>query len=437
MKKILVLATALLLLAPFANAQLKPSADVKKTVEKARADAENPKKAGKAATWIKLGKCYLNAYSDATGSVQLGQNEMDAALFINAKPVADPEMVEINGNQYVKYTYSTVNLYYQDGHIAAIEPTDIAYPDALVLAGESYAKAYELDPKKAKDITEALRLVQNRLNQSASSLYAIGQNASASVDFEAAFDVTVATNLFEKPDFDALYNAILVSTFDSNFERVRDLSVKALAAGYEGNGDVYAKLGDAYGQLGDVAHQKEALETGFAKYPENEAILFSLINYATQNGEPNDYVFSLLHKAQELDPKNASLWYVEGNIYLNNKEFENALAKYHAAQEIDPNYLYSFYQEGVLWATWHDALQDESNTVAPNNYRLLDEYDARMAECLKNSIKPFEHCFENGDDSFKLACSQYLTQICFILRNKGQEYVEKSEFYKAYAESHQ
>ena len=48
MKRILLVASALLMLVPFANAQLKSSADVKKYVESAKAKADNPKNATKA-----------------------------------------------------------------------------------------------------------------------------------------------------------------------------------------------------------------------------------------------------------------------------------------------------------------------------------------------------------------------------------------------------
>ena len=55
MKKILF-AFALLAAFQFANAQMKPAATLTKAIDAAEAAAQNPKKADKVATWIKLGQ---------------------------------------------------------------------------------------------------------------------------------------------------------------------------------------------------------------------------------------------------------------------------------------------------------------------------------------------------------------------------------------------
>lgn len=436
MKKLILIAAALLLMVPVANAQLKPAADQKKAVEAAKANATNPKKAGKAATWMKLGEAYFKAFTDATGGVLTGQDEMTANFYLQAKPVSQEEAT-IEGQPAMKMVYSTVNVYFQNGVVVAIEPTDLAYPDGLSLAAEAYAKAYELDPKKAKDARDQIDLLAQRLHMLAACWYELGDYPRSSADFERVYDMSVLTDLTEAST-DALSNAILISSFAEDYARVRELCDKALAAGYENDGDVYAKLGDAYGKLGDPASQKEALEKGFNKYPECENLLISLINYATANDEPTDYVYSLLHKAQELEPNNPSLWYVEGNILLENKEFDAALEKYRMAQEINPEYMFGFFQEGVLWATRYDALLAEA-TVLPANtpMAVFDEYDAKMQDCLEKAVKVQEHCFENGDDRFKLASAQFLKQWCFMLRSVDSSYAEKSEFYKKYLEDHQ
>ena len=55
MKKI-ILALVVLLSVQFANAQVKPAAAAKKAVESAEAASQDPKKAPKVATWLKLAK---------------------------------------------------------------------------------------------------------------------------------------------------------------------------------------------------------------------------------------------------------------------------------------------------------------------------------------------------------------------------------------------
>ena len=73
MKKLfLVLAIAASLQAFDAQAQVKSPAAAKSAVEKAEATTQNPKQAGKPATWVKYGKALLDAYNAPIGNVWIG-----------------------------------------------------------------------------------------------------------------------------------------------------------------------------------------------------------------------------------------------------------------------------------------------------------------------------------------------------------------------------
>jgi uncharacterized alpha-E superfamily protein len=65
MKRILI-ALALVLSLQVADAQVKPTAVIKKAVENAEAAAQDPKKNIKPATWLKLAEAYVNAYTTYT-----------------------------------------------------------------------------------------------------------------------------------------------------------------------------------------------------------------------------------------------------------------------------------------------------------------------------------------------------------------------------------
>ena len=60
MKKIFI-ALAMIASMQIAGAQVKSAADAQKAIDAAKAAAENPKKATKAATWMKLGDAYVAA----------------------------------------------------------------------------------------------------------------------------------------------------------------------------------------------------------------------------------------------------------------------------------------------------------------------------------------------------------------------------------------
>ena len=89
MKKIF-LALALIATAQFAFAQ-KPDA-IKKDLEKAEAAAQNPKKAEKAATWLKLAEVYLKAYEAPAGNIWVGATQQDMALARKENPISLQEI---------------------------------------------------------------------------------------------------------------------------------------------------------------------------------------------------------------------------------------------------------------------------------------------------------------------------------------------------------
>ncbi len=431
MKRILLVASALLMLVPFANAQLKSSADVKKYVESAKAKADNPKNATKPAVWMKLGEAYYKAYTDATGDVQIGHDETNASLFLQAKPTSQ-EMVVLDGVQTVKNVYKTVNIYYQNGIVCAVEPTDLAYPDALDLAAEAYAKALTLDPKKEEDIRAALTRIADRLNYSGSSWYTLGNLYRSSVDFEKSYKVSKMIP-GGKGDANALYNAGLTASMVGDYNRGAGLFQMVIDEKFDNTADAYARLADCYDHLGKAEEQKATLEAGFAQFPENENILLGLINLSMKEGDP-DYVLKLLAQAKEMDPANASLWYVEGNMYAKIKEYDKAVESYRKSVEIDPEYIFGYYAEGLMWATRYDELNDEvTNLPVTTPYATYKKYDAMMEEALIKAVDPLEAAFEKGDKAFKDAIAPMLRTIYYKLSDSGENYKARYEFFEAYA----
>ena len=142
MKKIL-LVLALIATVQFAYAQ-KPEA-LKKAVEKAEVEAQNPKKAAKAATWLKLGEAYLKAYDAPAGNIWIGASQQELTIALaGQKPVAQEQV----GN-YLKLVYADKDVYLNEaGSVAFYEVTNPIVENALEKAVEAYKKAYELEPKK-------------------------------------------------------------------------------------------------------------------------------------------------------------------------------------------------------------------------------------------------------------------------------------------------
>ena len=83
MKKFIT--AALLCCTVIASAQQKSPEALKTAVAKAEAAAENPKKAVAPATWIKIGKAYMDAYNAPAGQLWLGASLNEIQLVAKAK----------------------------------------------------------------------------------------------------------------------------------------------------------------------------------------------------------------------------------------------------------------------------------------------------------------------------------------------------------------
>ena len=432
MKRILIV-LALVLSVQAANAQTKSPADAKKAVESAEAAAQNPKKALKVATWMKLAESYLNAYDAPTGSVVPGATKQELQFMMgNEKPVAVEEVV-VAGQPYTKEIYESKDLYFNaNGQLAIIDVTKPVYADALAKALEAYKKAAEVDPKqtKTKDINAGLESIANKYLNDAFNSYQFGDYAKASDLFEKSADV-MATAPLSKLDTNAIYNAGFTAWMVKDYPRAKACFEKCLANNYyyEG-GEVYAKLADVYTNLGDKDASRDILEQGFTKFPQSQSILIGLINYYIESGQNTDRLFTLINEAKKNEPDNASLYYVEGNIYKELGNQEEAVKSYYKCAEINPDYEYGYIGAGILYYNLAIDLQDKAaNEFDDKKYEaIVAEYD----NALKSALEPFEKAYNiSKDNEIRVNIAEYLKNIYYRFSSEGDQYMEG---YKKYNE---
>ena len=423
MKRILI-ALAVLLSVQVADAQTKTPEAAKKAVESAEAAAANPKKAAKLATWTKLASAYMDAYSAPAGAAWLGASKQELQILMgNQKPVST-ENVVVAGDQLVKEVYADKEFYYNvNGQLAIINVTKPVVEDALAKAAEAYKKAGELDVKgsKSKDIMAGLANVASKYIDDGMNCYQFGDLAKASQLFEKAANVSAIAPL-SKVDTTALYNAAYTAWAGKDYERAKNFFEKCLDANYyyEG-GEVFAKLGDVYTNLGDAKKGAEILEKGFVKFPQSQSILIGLINYYMTSGENTDRLFSLIDEAKKNEPNNASLYYVEGNIYKELKNIEKAVESYYKCAEINPEYEFGYIGAGILYYELAIELQEK----ASNEYddKKYNELVGQLEQALKNALDPFEKAYAvSKDDQLKVSVAEYLKNIYYRFYSNGPEY---------------
>jgi len=423
MKKILI-ALAVLLSVQFAGAQTKSPAEAKKAVEAAEAAAQNPKKAAKVATWMKVAETYLNAYDAPAGTVMPGASKQELQFMMgNEKPVSQEEVV-INGQPYLKEVYADKDLYFNsNSQLQIIDVTKPVFNDALDKALAAYVKANEVDVKntKLKDITAGLEGIGTRLLNEAYNSYQFGDYEKASELFEKAADA-VATAPLSRLDTSAVYNAGFTAWMVKDYQRAKGLFEKCLENGYYyDGGEVFAKLADVYANLEMKDASREVLEKGFTNFPQSQSILIGLINYYMESGQDTDRLFVLINEAKKNEPDNASLYYVEGNIYKELGNNEKAVEAYYKCADINPEYEFGYIGAGILFYNLAIEIQDK----AANEYD-DKKYEALVAEfekALENAYEPFEKAYAvSKDNEIRVNVAEYLKNICYRFRDKDAKY---------------
>ncbi len=439
MKKIL-LVLAMIASLTYANAQSNDAVEnAIKAINKAKEQTENPKKADKPATWMKLAKAYIDAYNLPTSSLWLGASQQELALTFKEKPSGEPQEVSIGGQSYVKVPYENKDLYFNSQkQIAMIVVTKPVVENALGEALKAYKKAHELDPKgkENKKISEGIILIKDKYVNDAYNAYNLQNNAEASKLFE---DVVRAsqTEPYNKIDTSFIYNAAFTAWAANDLDRANKLFKECLDYGYYyTDGEVFAKLGDIAGKQLDTLTQQKYLEEGFIKFPQSQPILISLINFYIGSNGNQDRLFELLETAKKNEPTNVSLYYVEGNIHEKLGQYEQAIEAYRKCAEINPEYEFGWVGEGILnynrgVSTFDEASKETDDAKYMELYNKFEEY-------WKKSVEPFEKAFElTKNEVTKTGISEYLKNVCFRFRTESAEWMDKYNKYNDFFQANQ
>lgn len=442
MKRILIV-LAVIFSVHFADAQVAKTPEAaKNAVEKAEAAAANPKKAVKSATWLKLAGAYMDAYNAPVGAAWLGATKQDLEIAMVGETPISEESAILAGEPYTKVVYAAKNLYFnQAGQLALIYVTKPVFEDALEGARAAYAKAAELDVKGAKkeEISKAIANVAKKYLDDGMNEYLFENYAVASVLFGKAAAAS-ETAPYSTVDTTALYNAGFTAWMVKDYQRAKEYFEKCIAVGYYyDDGEVFAKLADIHTNMDNKEAARDVLEDGFTKYPQSQSILIGLINYYLTNNENPNRLFELIGLAKKNEPNNASLYYVEGNIYnelrkadpANAEEYiKKAIAAYDDCSALNPSYEFGHIGKGILYYNLAIDLQEQAqNELDDAKWAELNE---KFAEALKAAREPFESAYSiTKDDALKVNIAEYLKNIYYRFSSDSDEYMEG---YKKYDE---
>ncbi len=261
------------------------------------------------------------------------------------------------------------------------------YPDAPVVAAQSYLKAAEIATKKyeTKEAVKGMMEAAGKLNN-------IGNSQIKHADYAGAFkslEMVIKVNDAAKKNGG---EPVIADTDLPNHKYV--VAYCAAAAGNkEAAGNLFKELYDAdsgeaavYAQYFDYLYQSgkkeeawKVFDKGQSKFPTSTEILFAGIN-AKIAEKDYEALKNMLNKAIEAEPDNPSIYSALGNVYMslfndeyakdNNSEvakgyFDEALKYFNKAISIDANQFDAIYSIGSLYFNKAVELIKVANSLPP------------------------------------------------------------------------
>lgn len=289
-----------------------------------------------------------------------------------------------------------------------------------------FKKAYELDqlpnekgkikPKYSKDIKSIL---------GADHVYFFNGGAYYfdQKDYKKAYDFfNQYLEISELPMFEGTQTAEKDSTFMTvqfyaavAATQLQDspIAIKALERAKSSDfrlNDVYQYLSYEYKQAGDSVNYVKTLEEGYAKFPNEEFFLMSLIDAYIQSSQ-NEKAISYLNTAIAQKPSDSQLYHALGIVYETGiKDYAKAEETFKKALEVNPESVESMSALGRIYYNQAVNKQGEANMI--NDSKKYQEELTIAKDLFKQALPYFQKAHE-----MKPSESEYMVALRGIYYN--------------------
>jgi tetratricopeptide (TPR) repeat protein len=270
--------------------------------------------------------------------------------------------------------------------------------DPLTEALNSYKKALELDTKgsNAKSVKIKLTLLTNDLTNQAVNAFQVEDYNKALSSFEQIIEINdipvVKSDNPEAVDTVIIFNAGLAAYNAENYKKAIEYYREAGKHGYNG-AKTYSLIGAAYQMMNDTVSALAALQEGYEKYPEDNALLESMIQIymdLDKTGEALTY----LEKAIAQDPTKPRYYFAQGALFEKMGNEEKAIETYKKTMEIDPEFFNAYYNLGALYYNKGVQQVEVANAVPPNEKAKYDIEVKKADEWFAKALPYMEKCNE-------------------------------------------
>ena len=225
--------------------------------------------------------------------------------------------------------------------------------DPLTEALNSYKKALELDAKgtNAKSVKIKLTLLTNDLTNQAVAAFQVEDYNKALTSFEQILEINEMSIIkMDSPDaVDTviIFNAGLAAYNAENYEKAIGYYRESAKYGYNG-ARTYSLIAASYQLMNDTIQALDALREGYQKYPDDNALLESMIQiYMDLN--KTDEALANLEKAIAQDPTKPRYYFAQGALYEKLGNEQKAIETYKKTMEVDPEFFNAYYNLGALY----------------------------------------------------------------------------------------
>ena len=147
----------------------------------------------------------------------------------------------------------------------------------------------------------------------------------------------------------------------------------------------------------------------------------------------NEDIIRLI-SAKKNEPDNASLYYVEGNIYKELKNVEKAVESYYKCAEINPEYEFGYIGAGILY--YNLALEYQEKATNEFDNKKYEELVEQFNQALKNALEPFEKAYSiSKDNSLKVNVAEYLKNIYYRFSSVEDKYMQGYNKFNEYVKA--
>jgi tetratricopeptide (TPR) repeat protein len=307
------------------------------------------------------------------------QDKTDIEVLKNAKTFIDEASANESTSGKPKTWYYKGNVYWAMNDSKNPIFTENGQ-NPLLVAVESYRKAFELDPKYEFAI--------ECFGKAQAGYRSLGIEAFNKNDFNAALSMFEETTALSAKngivDTNSIENSSIAAMKGKNVDKAQEYLTKLIGFGKEKDGTRYASLYRIYLQKGDTTTAMKVLADARLAFPNDQRLLTEELNNYLSRGKAAE-AEKLLAIAIEKDPTNHLLPYAAGTVYEDLGKREEAIAAYKKAIELKADYWEAYFNLGALYNNSGKALIDKANAEKDTK-----KYDAinKLAEVEFNLALP-------------------------------------------------